>query len=123
MRIKKILWLGDSKKSLMGFPNEVRVAIGYALGFAQRGEMPSNAKPLKGLGSGVFEIVKDAQSGTYRAVYTVQLGDMLYVLHAFQKKSTRGIRTPLKERVLIEQRLKLAKVLATQSIHERGLER
>lgn len=107
--IKKVIWVGDSKKKLRNFPEEIKKGIGYALSFAQKGEMHPSAKPLKGFGSGVLEVVENAKSGTYRAVYTVQLGNEIYVLHTFQKKSTTGIATPKKELDLIKQRLILAK--------------
>lgn len=110
--MKEVIWLVDSKEILKTFPREVQWEVGYALDFVQRGGMPTNVKPLKGLGGGVFEIVENASSGTYRVVYAVQLGEFLYVLHSFQKKSTHGIATPQREIRLIEQRLKLAKMLA-----------
>ena len=77
--------------------------------FAQRGEKHPSAKPLSGFGgAGVLEIVEDDDGSAYRAVYTVTLPDAVYVLHAFQKKSTRGIKTPQKELDMIRRRLKAA---------------
>jgi phage-related protein len=82
---------------------------GYALFVAQMGERPRNAKPLKGFkGAGVLEIVEDYDGDTFRAVYTVRFAQRLYVLHAFQKKSKRGIETPKSEIRLVEQRLRAA---------------
>ncbi|MGD0466202.1 MAG: type II toxin-antitoxin system RelE/ParE family toxin [Gammaproteobacteria bacterium] len=110
--IKKVIWVGDSIKQLKKFPIKVQRNIGYALYFAQRGELHPNAKPIKGFGSGIFEIVENFNSDTYRTVYAVQLAHGLYVLHAFQKKSKQGIKTPQKELDLIKDRLKRAKELA-----------
>lgn len=110
--MKEVIWMGDSLKSLKGFSEEVQKAIGYALHFAQKGEMHQSAKPLKGFGSGIFEIVDDDKSGTYRSVYAVQIDENLYVLHTFQKKSKSGIATPQKELNLIYQRLKMARELS-----------
>ncbi len=67
-----------------------------------------SAKPLKGLGPGVLEIVSDHRGNTFRAVYTVRLGERVFVLHAFQKKSKHGIATPQGEIDLVKRRLKLA---------------
>ena len=83
--------------------------IGYALGVVQFGGRPPSAKPWKGLGPGVLEIVEDDAAGTFRAVYTVRFRKAIYVLHAFQKKSPSGIRTAKQDIDLIEERLKAAK--------------
>ena len=82
--------------------------MGYALHLAQMGEKHIHAKPLRGL-HGVMEIVSDYNTDTYRAMYVVNIKDVIYVLHAFQKKSKSGISTPKQEIDLIKQRLKLAK--------------
>lgn len=71
--------------------------------------------PLRGIGSGVFEIAVRYNTNTYRAVYTVKLGENIYVLHVFQKKSTRGIRTPKREIDLIKQRLKMAREMEAKN--------
>jgi phage-related protein len=106
---RRLRWVGTSRDDLTAFPIVVRRAIGFALRFAQRGEKHPSAKPLSGLGSaGVLEIVESDDGGTYRAVYTVTLPDAVYVLHAFQKKSTRGIKTPEREIDVIRRRLKIA---------------
>jgi phage-related protein len=73
---------------------------------AQTGQHPPSARPLKGLGSGVVELVEDFDKSTYRAVYTVRFGDAVYVLHAFKKKSKQGIKTPQTDIELIKRRLK-----------------
>ncbi len=84
--------------------------MGYALHLAQCGEKADNVKPLSGFkGASVLEIVDNYDSDTYRAVYTVKFSDAVYVLHAFQKKSKKGIATPKSDIKLIEQRLKRAK--------------
>lgn len=77
-----------------------------ALFVVQLGGMPESAKPWKGLGSGVYELVEDHRGDTFRAVYTVRIGDAVHVLHAFQKKSKSGIATPRPDVELIEKRLK-----------------
>ena len=87
-------------------PEQVRRDIGQALYTAQQGETDPAAKPLKGFGgTRVMEIVERDRSGTYRAVYTAQFGDTIYVLHVFQKKSKRGIATPKQDIDLIRRRL------------------
>jgi phage-related protein len=82
--------------------------VGYALYTAQAGGKYISAKPLKGIGTGVMEIVSDYDTNTYRTVYTVNIGKNIYVLHAFQKKSKSGIATPKQEIDLVIQRLKMA---------------
>ncbi len=99
----------------MEFPTDVRKKIGYTLEEVQGGETPDSAKPLRGF-SGVYEIVRDHKRDTYRAIYVVNLGDMIYVLHCFQKKSTQGIKTPKKEIDLIRRRLNIAKEHAQMEI-------
>jgi phage-related protein len=106
---KHILWVGSSKKDLMVMPDEVRSAFGFALYLAQQGKKHQNAKPLKGFsGAGVLEVVEDCLGDTFRAVYTVKIAEVIYVLHCFQKKSKRGIETPKQEIDLIRDRLKMA---------------
>ena len=99
-------WVDSTKKDLLGFPETVIDAIGYALSIAQFGEKHRSAKPLKGLGSGVLEIIENHQGDTYRAAYTVRFKDRIYVLHCFQKKSKKGARTPRHDIDLIKDRLK-----------------
>ncbi|MEO5953627.1 MAG: type II toxin-antitoxin system RelE/ParE family toxin, partial [Chloroflexia bacterium] len=103
--MKKLSWLGDSLAKLKEFPSSIQDDIGYALFVAQAGETHRSAKPLHGLGSGVMEIASRDPSGTYRTVYTVSIGDSIYVVHAFQKKSKAGIATPRIEIELVRQRL------------------
>ena len=104
--MKRLAWLADSRARVKSFPAGVQDDIGYALYAAQLGEMSPKAKPLHGLGGGVMEIVANDESGTWRAVYTVSIGDLIYVVHAFQKKSKAGIATPKSEMDLVRQRLK-----------------
>jgi phage-related protein len=107
---KPVRWVGNSKDDLIGFPQEVRRRVGSALWDAQCGLKAPYAKPLRGFaGAGVLEIVDDHDGDTYRAVYTVRFAGAVYVLHAFQKKSKRGIATPKAELDLIKQRLKRAR--------------
>ncbi|HEX7771278.1 MAG TPA: type II toxin-antitoxin system RelE/ParE family toxin [Pyrinomonadaceae bacterium] len=90
--LKRIVWIGSSRKDLKSFPDDVKRAIGYALYQAQTGGKALSAKPLSGFGSaGVLEVVEDYQTDAYRAIYTVRFGNFVYVLHAFQKKSKRGV--------------------------------
>ena len=90
-------------------PTQVRRAVGYALFAAPQGEKHDDAKVLKGFGdAAVLEIIARHDGDTFRAVYTVRFGKMVYVLHVFQKKSKSGIATPKKELELIRKRLKLA---------------
>jgi phage-related protein len=106
---KPLHWVGSSKKDLLELPEEVVDNIGYALGVVQLGGHPPSAKPWKGSGAGIFEIVETDRAGTYRAVYVVRFEKAVYVLHVFQKKSPSGIRTARTDAALIEQRLELAK--------------
>lgn len=88
------------------YPAEVQDVMGYALDLAQRGEKHPDAKPMKGFGSGVLEVVDDYDGETYRAVYTVRYEGIVYAIHAFQKKSKKGSGTPKPELDKIETRLK-----------------
>jgi phage-related protein len=106
---KPLHWVASAKKDLLEFPEEVVDNIGYALGVVQHGGRPPSAKPWKGLGPGVDEIVEDGPSGTYRAVYTVRFAKAVYVLHAFQKKSPSGVKTARTDIELIRKRLNAAK--------------
>jgi phage-related protein len=104
--LKPIRWIGTSLRDLRSFPRAVRVDIGHALFTAQEGKTDPTAKPLKGFGgASVLEIVASHHGNGWRAVYTVRFQDAIYVLHVFQKKSTKGIATPTREIDLIKQRL------------------
>lgn len=98
--------MGSSRRDLRGFPRPVRREIGMALFAAQQGETDPSAKPLRGFGgASVFEIVADVMGDTWRTAYTVRFPEAVYVLHAFQKKSKRGIATPQRDMDLIHRRL------------------
>lgn len=109
--LKSVVWVGDSREQVRNFPKAARITVGEALRFAQRGGNHPNAKPLRAMKSGVLEIVSRYDTNTFRVVYTVKIGEKIYVLHAFQKKSSRGISTPKKEINLIRQRLKMAQAM------------
>ncbi len=106
--MKILSFIGSSKKDIQEFPEDVKDDVGYALFQVQLGETPASAKPLKGLGPGLLEIIEDSREGTYRAVYTVKFEEVVYVLHCFQKKSKHGIKTPAQDLDLIKRRLKIA---------------
>jgi phage-related protein len=107
---KPVRWVGGSKKDLSGFPEDVRRRVGGALWNAQLGRKAPYAKPLKGFGgAAVLEVVDEFDGNTYRAVYTVGFAGVVYMLHAFQKKSKRGAATPKVELDLIDRRLKRAR--------------
>jgi phage-related protein len=105
---KPLHWVGSAKRDLLALPAPVVSAIGYALGLAQFGGTHPAAKPWKGAGPGVFELVEDFDGTAYRAVYTVRFAKAIYVLHAFQKKSPKGIATDRRDVELIARRLKAA---------------
>ena len=113
---KRVLWVGSSRSDLRKFPENVRTDIGFALWVVQRGGKPAQAKPMKGIvpGSGVLELVERHDGDTYRVVYTVRFKDAVYVLHAFQKKSKRGIKTPKHDMEVIRERLKSAEAHYTE---------
>jgi phage-related protein len=106
--LRPVHWMGDSLKVLRSFPDEAQDDIGHSLMIVQAGIMPLDAKPLKGFGSGVFEIVTRYDRDTYRTVYAIKIGRHIYVLHVFQKKSKSGIKTPQQDIDLIVKRLKEA---------------
>ena len=101
-------WVGSSRADLRGFPDDVQDHVGFALYQAQIGLKHRDAKPLSGLGSGVLEVVSASDTNAYRAVYTVRFRRAVYVLHAFQKKSRKGIATPKAEMDLVKRRLDAA---------------
>jgi phage-related protein len=104
-------WVGSSKRDLLAFPEQAVADIGYALGVAQLGGKHPDAKPWKGQGPGVLEIVEAFDGDAYRLVYTVRFAEAIYVLHAFQKKSPKGIATDKRDIDLVAQRLKTAQEL------------
>lgn len=105
---ESLRWIGSSKRDLIEMPEEVRRAFGHGLHLAQtRGRAPS-AKPLKGFGAGVVELIEDHDKDTYRSVYTVKFKEAVYVLHCFKKKSKSGIATPREDLERIQTRVKTA---------------
>lgn len=111
--MRPVFWVGDSKRRLLEFPDNVQDEIGYVLEGAQRGKTSNNIKRLRGF-PGVYEIVSNYNRNAYRMIYVMNLGDLIYVLHCFQKKSKFGIKTPKKEIDLIRRRLNWAKELAQE---------
>lgn len=105
---KPLYWVGSSKRDLLAFPEPVKDHIGTALSVAQFGGRHPAAKPWKGRGPGLFEVVEDYDRAAYRAVYTVRFERAVYVLHAFQKKSPKGIKTSRLDIELVSARLKIA---------------
>ena len=105
---KPLFWVGSAKDDLLDFPEATKDEIGVALSVAQLGGKHPKAKPWKGEGPGILEIVEDHRGDTYRAVYTVKFSQAVYVLHAFQKKSPRGIKTAQTDVELTSRRLKTA---------------
>ena len=110
--LRPVVWMGDAKRNLRAFPEGAQKLIGDELQLLQFGGMPKDAKPFTGLGSGVVEIALRYATDAYRTVVAVQLGKKLYVLHAFQKKSKTGSKTPKQEVELIKQRYRDAQELA-----------
>jgi phage-related protein len=104
--LRPLLWVASSKRDFQEFPAQVQDDLGFELYLAQIGRHPPSAKLLKGLGSGMVELVDDFDGDTYRAVYTVRFADAVYVLHAFKKKSKQGIKTPQPDIDLVKRRLR-----------------
>ena len=109
--LKTVIWVGAAKKELLEFPEAVIDEVGYILYRVQSNRTHPHIKPLKGL-RGVWEIVSDYQTDTYRTVYAVKLGNAVYVLHAFKKKSKTGIKTPKQTIDLVKERLRQAQEIA-----------
>ncbi len=106
---KPLFWIGSSKDDMLRFPEAVIDEIGTALSVAQFGGKHPNAKPWRGEGPGVFEVVEDFRADTFRAVYTIKFERAVYVLHAFQKKSPSGIKTARRDVELTGTRLNEAR--------------
>jgi len=107
-KLRPVVWLGNSKDNLMAFPKMARKLMGDQLRLLQYGGMPKNAKPFRGIGSGVIEIALRHDKEAYRTVAAVQMGQKIYVLHVFQKKARHGIATPQQDVELIRQRYREA---------------
>lgn len=108
---RPISWINAALKEFERFPEQAQAICLAALTIAAEGGKADIAKPMKGLGSGVFEIALPYRGNAFRVVYAVQLGADLWVVHAFQKKSTQGIKTPQREIDAIRDRLKRLKEL------------
>lgn len=107
--LRPLDWANEAaRREYLDLPQHIQRAFGWSLLFVQGGETPGIAKPWKGLGSGVFELVESASAGTYRCVYLAKFEKAVYVLHSFQKKSTHGIKTNQQTVDLIEQRYRTA---------------
>ncbi|MBA2292304.1 MAG: type II toxin-antitoxin system RelE/ParE family toxin [Gemmatimonadales bacterium] len=106
---KTLVWMGSSRRDLADLPEDARRQLGIALFWAQKGATHPDAKPMGAQLRGVTEIVADHAGDTYRVMYNARIGEVVYVLHAFQKKSKRGITTPQAEIDLIVKRLKDAR--------------
>lgn len=117
--MRPLLWVASSKRNYCEFPGKVQDNLGFELFLAQTGQHPPSAKPFKGFGSGVLELVEDHDGDTYRAVYAVRVEEAVYVLHAFQKKSKRGIATPKSDIDLIRRRLREAENFHAEWLKEK----
>jgi phage-related protein len=108
-KTRPVSWIGAALKEFNTFPQPARSICLAALTIAAEGGKADIAKPMYGFGSGVFEIALSFQGDAFRVVYAVQLAEEIWVLHAFQKKSTQGVKTPKREIDLIGDRLKRLK--------------
>lgn len=109
LRRRDLFWVGTTLEDVRAFPEEVRREVGHALHLAQLGEKSPSAKPLRGFkGAGVLEVVESFDGNAYRVVYTVRFASGVYALHAFQKKSHRGIATDKQDIDLVAMRLREA---------------
>jgi len=118
--IKPLLWVSSSKRDLMDMPKDVIADFGHGLYQAQIGKHPDIAKTLSGFGgASIIELIQDYKGDTFRAVYTVKFPDAILVLHAFQKKSKRGIETPKQDIELIRSRLKMSEIIYKEWKHKR----
>ena len=111
---KPLRWIASSRKDYGDFPTEVQEQFGFELFLAQTGQHPPSAKPLKGMGTGVVELIEDFDGDAYRAVYAVRFTTAIYVLHVFKKKSKSGIKTPKSDMELIKRRLRDAEADNTE---------
>jgi phage-related protein len=119
VKLKPLIWVGSSKDDLLEFPEEIKSSVGYGLYLAQRGDRSIHSKVLKGFCSaGILEIKESDATGTFRVVYVVKMPKCVFVLHAFQKKSKHGIKTPKQEMDLVKKRLKEAEEIYKDLNHE-----
>jgi phage-related protein len=104
--MRRVSWLKAALREFSSFPQPVQDRVKGALAIAAAGSMADTAKPMKGFDVGVYEISVAYRSDAFRAVYAVKLGADIWVVHAFQKKSTQGIKTPKREIDVIKERIK-----------------
>ncbi len=109
IKTRPVSWLKAARKDFEQFPQGAQVEMARALTAVAEGGFPDIAKPLKGFGSGIYELALKYRSDAYRVVYAVQVSDNIWILHAFQKKSKSGIKTPKAEIDLVTERLKRLK--------------
>ncbi len=109
LKTRPISWVKAAQKDFDRFPQGAQVDLARALTIVAEGGHPDIAKPMQGLGSGILELALRFNTDAYRVVYAVQIGDAVWILHAFQKKSRGGAKTPKSEINLIEERLKRLK--------------
>ncbi len=118
---RPLLWVASSKRDFMEMPDDVIDDFGFGLHQAQKGKMPDIGKVLKGFGgAGVVELIDNSKEGTFRAVYTVRFEEVIVILHAFQKKSKKGIETPKQDIELVRSRLKIAEEMYKEWKNKRG---
>ena len=109
---RAVSWVKAARREFSAFPQPVQDQMKFALEIAALGQMADIAKPMKGFDAGVYEIALSHRTDAYRAVYAVKLDDDLWVVHAFQKKSTQGIKTPRHEIDVIHARIKRIRGMA-----------
>ncbi|MGH7186100.1 MAG: type II toxin-antitoxin system RelE/ParE family toxin [Pseudomonadota bacterium] len=105
---RQLVWLGNTRETLSVFPIAAKKVLGFGLRQVQIGEIPEFAIPLKGIGSGVYELKANSRKDTYRLIYTAKLSSQVFVLHAFMKKSKTGRSIPNEIKQAIVARLKQA---------------
>lgn len=119
--VRPLLWVASSKRDFVNMPEEVVSDFGHWLFQVQKGKVPRNAKILSGFGGAqVLELIRDYADGTFRTVYTIKYSDVVIILHAFQKKSKKGIATPKQDKELIHSRIKLAEIIYKEWKEKRG---
>ena len=120
---RQIIYLGSSKKDAEDLPGDVKEIFVEAIAMALRGETHEDAKMFKHHGSGVFEVVADHRSSTFREIYLARYPEVVFVIHIFKKKSTRGIATPKPELEVIRKRLKWAEQLYEENYGKKSKKR
>jgi phage-related protein len=119
--VKPLKWVGGSKRSLDGLPEDVKDVFGSALLDVQYGDTPAGAKPFgEGLPREIWKIVEDSDGNTYRAIYAATFPEVVYVLDVFMKKSKSGIKTPQADKERVLQRFKAAKQHHDDTYQKRG---